>query len=185
MYSSALYLCLIRSKASRSGRDRLPPSSTDSFEPSSISGFVWDCCVHFSRSKLISDLPADFFNSNEMALQLGLRRTLTSTSFATSKCASQSALGGFASQAMRLKSTDAGDVIGIDLGTTNSCVAIMVRRFFAANINFGRLATGLPGGTTQSLTHFRLFIARSCSLCRKEGMHALSRTARARGRLPR
>lgn len=28
---------------------------------------------------------------------------------------------------MRLKSTDAGDVIGIDLGTTNSCVAIMVR----------------------------------------------------------
>ena len=28
---------------------------------------------------------------------------------------------------MRLQSTDAGDVIGIDLGTTNSCVAIMVR----------------------------------------------------------
>ena len=27
----------------------------------------------------------------------------------------------------RWKSTDAGDVIGIDLGTTNSCVAIMVR----------------------------------------------------------
>lgn len=29
---------------------------------------------------------------------------------------------------MRLKSTDAGDVIGIDLGTTNSCVAIMEGR---------------------------------------------------------
>lgn len=28
----------------------------------------------------------------------------------------------------RWKSSDAGDVIGIDLGTTNSCVAIMVRR---------------------------------------------------------
>lgn len=27
----------------------------------------------------------------------------------------------------RFKSNDAGDVIGIDLGTTNSCVAIMVR----------------------------------------------------------
>jgi len=29
--------------------------------------------------------------------------------------------------ARRFKSDDAGDVIGIDLGTTNSCVAIMVR----------------------------------------------------------
>ena len=28
----------------------------------------------------------------------------------------------------RWKSTDAGDVIGIDLGTTNSCVSVMVRR---------------------------------------------------------
>jgi hypothetical protein len=31
-----------------------------------------------------------------------------------------------ATAARRFKSTDAGDVIGIDLGTTNSCVAIMV-----------------------------------------------------------
>lgn len=29
--------------------------------------------------------------------------------------------------ARRFKSDDAGDVIGIDLGTTNSCVSIMVR----------------------------------------------------------
>lgn len=62
-----------------------------------------------------------------MALQLGLRRGLTSTgasSFARSSV-SKSSFGGFSQ--MRLKSTDAGDVIGIDLGTTNSCVAIMVR----------------------------------------------------------
>jgi hypothetical protein len=30
-------------------------------------------------------------------------------------------------QQLRWKSKDVGDVIGIDLGTTNSCVAIMVR----------------------------------------------------------
>ena len=62
-----------------------------------------------------------------MALQLGLRRGLTTG------LANKSAFGGlYASAAtnasqMRWKSTDAGDVIGIDLGTTNSCVAIMVR----------------------------------------------------------
>jgi hypothetical protein len=34
---------------------------------------------------------------------------------------------GISSQMIsRFKSTDVGDVIGIDLGTTNSCVAIMV-----------------------------------------------------------
>jgi len=63
-----------------------------------------------------------------MALQLGLRRGLTSTgasSFARSSV-SKSSFGGFSQ--MRLKSTDAGDVIGIDLGTTNSCVAIMEGR---------------------------------------------------------
>ena len=37
-----------------------------------------------------------------------------------------SPLGSFSSSALRWKSDDAGDVIGIDLGTTNSCVAIMV-----------------------------------------------------------
>lgn len=99
------------------------------------------------------------FNHNEMALQLGLRRTLTSTSFATSKCASQSALGGFASQAMRLKSTDAGDVIGIDLGTTNSCVAIMVRRFFVPNETSGGELLG--SRTAQDLTH--LLCSSPCS----------------------
>jgi hypothetical protein len=35
-------------------------------------------------------------------------------------------VGGVSSHATRWKSTDVGDVIGIDLGTTNSCVAIMV-----------------------------------------------------------
>ena len=35
-------------------------------------------------------------------------------------------LASFNTSAMRFKSDDAGDVIGIDLGTTNSCVAIMV-----------------------------------------------------------
>mmetsp|Transcript_29814 Transcript_29814/g.45099 ORF Transcript_29814/g.45099 Transcript_29814/m.45099 type:complete len:676 (-) Transcript_29814:61-2088(-) len=63
-----------------------------------------------------------------MALQLGLRRGLTSagaSSFARSSV-SKSSFGGFSQ--MRLKSTDAGDVIGIDLGTTNSCVAIMEGR---------------------------------------------------------
>ena len=62
-----------------------------------------------------------------MALQLGLRRGLTCTgvnSFSRSTV-SKSSFGGISQ--MRLKSTDAGDVIGIDLGTTNSCVAIMVR----------------------------------------------------------
>jgi len=47
----------------------------------------------------------------------------------TSKSIAQSTLGGgVSSQMMRWKSTDAGDVIGIDLGTTNSCVAIMEGR---------------------------------------------------------
>jgi len=64
-----------------------------------------------------------------MALHLGFRRGVTpcSTTFAASKCASHSALCGL-SQFTRFKSTDAGDVIGIDLGTTNSCVSIMEGR---------------------------------------------------------
>jgi molecular chaperone DnaK len=57
-----------------------------------------------------------------MALQLGLRGGFT---------AIRSSRGAFGTSpwdvAKRFKSTDAGDVIGIDLGTTNSCVAIMVR----------------------------------------------------------
>eukprot|EP00580_Thalassiosira_gravida_P007248 CAMPEP_0201642780 /NCGR_PEP_ID=MMETSP0493-20130528/26968_1 /ASSEMBLY_ACC=CAM_ASM_000838 /TAXON_ID=420259 /ORGANISM="Thalassiosira gravida, Strain GMp14c1" /LENGTH=684 /DNA_ID=CAMNT_0048117053 /DNA_START=140 /DNA_END=2194 /DNA_ORIENTATION=- len=67
-----------------------------------------------------------------MALQLGLRKGLTSSNgiaaSLTSKSITQTSFGvGFSSQ-MRMKSTDAGDVIGIDLGTTNSCVAIMEGR---------------------------------------------------------
>ena len=65
-----------------------------------------------------------------MALQLGLRRGLlasngVNSSLARSTIISKSSFGGISQ--MRMKSTDAGDVIGIDLGTTNSCVAIMVR----------------------------------------------------------
>ena len=66
--------------------------------------------------------------SSSIALiaQMGLRRSATagapfraSTAFATS-------FDPLAVQ-RRWKSHDAGDVIGIDLGTTNSCVAVMVR----------------------------------------------------------
>jgi len=59
-----------------------------------------------------------------MALQLAARRGLLASS------TSKSAFGGLssASSQLRFKSTDAGDVIGIDLGTTNSCVAIMEGR---------------------------------------------------------
>ena len=63
-----------------------------------------------------------------MALQLGLRRGYGLASIAAKKSTAQSSafVGGFSQTMMRWKSTDAGDVIGIDLGTTNSCVAIMV-----------------------------------------------------------
>jgi hypothetical protein len=69
------------------------------------------------------------FNSIQrtiMALQLGLRRGLTPYHLSlAAKSARTSQLGASVSQ-MRWKSTDVGDVIGIDLGTTNSCVSIMV-----------------------------------------------------------
>ena len=56
-----------------------------------------------------------------MALQLGLRRG------AASLRTWNGPLGTSSLDVMkRWKSSDAGDVIGIDLGTTNSCVAIMV-----------------------------------------------------------
>ena len=60
-----------------------------------------------------------------MALQLGLRRGLISP---LSKVSAHQYGGSFGTTSAdvlrRWKSTDAGDVIGIDLGTTNSCVAI-------------------------------------------------------------
>jgi hypothetical protein len=37
--------------------------------------------------------------------------------------------------ARRFKSDDVGDVIGIDLGTTNSCVSIMVRNLEVMQCN--------------------------------------------------
>jgi molecular chaperone DnaK len=65
-----------------------------------------------------------------MALQLGLRRGLLASNGVNSSLArstiSKSSFGGISQ--LRMKSTDAGDVIGIDLGTTNSCVAIMEGR---------------------------------------------------------
>ena len=57
-----------------------------------------------------------------MALQLGLRRGLASPALAKGSLGTTS--GGLT---RRWKSGDVGDVIGIDLGTTNSCVATMVR----------------------------------------------------------
>lgn len=73
-------------------------------------------CFHSERHK------KDFVRKmSTMALQMGLRRG------ATSLRSSNGILGTTSFDAMkRWKSTDAGDVIGIDLGTTNSCVAIMV-----------------------------------------------------------
>jgi len=60
-----------------------------------------------------------------MALQLGLKRSLLSSqSQAGSRLTALNAVTDVA--ARRWKGTDAGDVIGIDLGTTNSCVAVMV-----------------------------------------------------------
>jgi len=66
------------------------------------------------------------------ALQFGFRRTafLSAPSLAA-RTSAQSSLGASAASNVanrRWKSTDAGDVIGIDLGTTNSCVAVMEGR---------------------------------------------------------
>jgi len=68
------------------------------------------------------------------ALQLGLRRSVSSFSSSSrsigQKCIKESFGLGTADNLRRWKSSssDVGDVIGIDLGTTNSCVAIMEGR---------------------------------------------------------
>ena len=61
-----------------------------------------------------------------MALRISASRlgSLTATKSGASSIAGNYLLSGLQ---RRSKGTDAGDVIGIDLGTTNSCVAIMVR----------------------------------------------------------
>ncbi|KAG7342550.1 molecular chaperone DnaK [Nitzschia inconspicua] len=62
------------------------------------------------------------------ALALSLRQQSLWKTTATA-ATSANTLGGYSSDiAKRFKSNDAGDVIGIDLGTTNSCVAIMEGR---------------------------------------------------------
>jgi molecular chaperone DnaK len=62
-----------------------------------------------------------------MALQLGLKRSLFSSQPHAGRM--PFLVNGVTDvAARRWKATDAGDVIGIDLGTTNSCVAVMVRR---------------------------------------------------------
>eukprot|EP00978_Attheya_sp_CCMP212_P012940 scaffold32283_cov54-Attheya_sp.AAC.11 len=62
-----------------------------------------------------------------MSLQFGLRRAAIGGSSFAAKAANKNALGLTSLDSVRrFKSTDAGDVIGIDLGTTNSCVAIML-----------------------------------------------------------
>jgi hypothetical protein len=64
-----------------------------------------------------------------LASSLLMRRSAVSMASKKSMAAAPTSLNGFAMDtiARRFKSDDVGDVIGIDLGTTNSCVAIMVR----------------------------------------------------------
>jgi molecular chaperone DnaK len=57
-----------------------------------------------------------------MALQMGLRR-----GFMAASMRSVSIAPSYSFLSKRSFAKDHGDVIGIDLGTTNSCVAIMVR----------------------------------------------------------
>ena len=54
---------------------------------------------------------------------LAMKQLVGNTHHHVASPAASLAIGG-----RRWKSADAGDVIGIDLGTTNSCVAIMVRK---------------------------------------------------------
>mmetsp|Transcript_327 Transcript_327/g.536 ORF Transcript_327/g.536 Transcript_327/m.536 type:complete len:683 (-) Transcript_327:154-2202(-) len=68
-----------------------------------------------------------------MALQLGLRRTTgLFSSYSSRSIIGKSSIGSTSIlnnvSSRRMKSSDAGDVIGIDLGTTNSCVAVMEGR---------------------------------------------------------
>lgn len=64
-----------------------------------------------------------------MALQLGVKRSLLSSQPQVGRM--PFLFNGVTDvAARRWKGTDAGDVIGIDLGTTNSCVAVMVSLFY-------------------------------------------------------
>ena len=65
-----------------------------------------------------------------MSLQLlGLRKGLTAPLARYSQNNGGGVTGTFSADLLRRwqSTKDAGDVIGIDLGTTNSCVAVMVR----------------------------------------------------------
>lgn len=64
-----------------------------------------------------------------MALQLSVRRGLTQLPTSVGSINRSSLFNGVHDvSSQRFKSTDAGDVIGIDLGTTNSCVSVMEGR---------------------------------------------------------
>ena len=80
------------------------------------------------------NLSKAFRVSTMLASRALLRRGLAAKShnytlplLSSSSSVSSPLSSAFALDGRRWKSDDAGDVIGIDLGTTNSCVAIMVR----------------------------------------------------------
>jgi hypothetical protein len=75
---------------------------------------------------------------SSLVVSMGVRRMaagrLATTTVTKSSAMTPSVWIGSSSSsttALRWKSGDAGDVIGIDLGTTNSCVAIMVGHVFS------------------------------------------------------
>jgi molecular chaperone DnaK len=63
-----------------------------------------------------------------MALQLSIRKGLSASMFRSSHA--KASLTPVNVMKRWQSSKDVGDVIGIDLGTTNSCVAIMVSKGF-------------------------------------------------------
>ena len=85
------------------------------------------CQVSLSFGSHLLILQTFWPRNTIMALQATLRRGLTGSRYALP---SHGVLGTAPSSsfAKRWQSDAAGDVIGIDLGTTNSCVAIMVRK---------------------------------------------------------
>jgi molecular chaperone DnaK len=63
-----------------------------------------------------------------MALQLSMRKSLAASMMMRSTHGKTSLAPMNLMKRWQSSGADAGDVIGIDLGTTNSCVAIMVSK---------------------------------------------------------